>query len=152
LSLLGCIVKGLNVVAVIDAGALPIFERFLKAQIHLDVKNRISWILVYMTYDTKQRIKYAADNGLIKLLCDLLCGTGDSVMENALIALKNILTSGLTIAAHNNYRNVYAEYIYEAGGLEKLKSLQNHPDMEIYEKVGKILIHFKQSTQYNTRL
>ncbi|KAL5064310.1 hypothetical protein RYX36_026047 [Vicia faba] len=55
--------------------------------------------------------------------------------------LKNILIVGKAENSQGNSEdaNLYAQMIEDSEGLEKIESLQNHDNNEIYEKVVKLL-------------
>jgi len=53
--------------------------------------------------------------------------------------LENILKVGRQDAKTNGANNLYADFVEEADGLEKLEVLQIHQNITIYQKAVKIL-------------
>jgi importin subunit alpha-1 len=81
------------------------------------------------------------NQGCIKPLCDLLTCQDARIVTVSLEGLENILKVGEAekdLGATGGI-NLYARYIDEAEGLEKIENLQTHDNNEIYEKAVKIL-------------
>lgn len=85
--------------------------------------------------------RYLVTQGCIKPLCDLLTCPDPRIVTVSLEGLENILKVGEQEKdlGNSNGINVYARYIDEAEGLEKIENLQTHDNNEIYEKAVKIL-------------
>ena len=87
--------------------------------------------------------RFLVSQGCIKPLCDLLDATDARIQTVALEGLENILKVGEaekqlgTVGLAGG--NMYAEFIDEAGGLDKIEFLQTHKNNDIYEKSIKIL-------------
>jgi len=78
--------------------------------------------------------------GCIKPLCDLLTCPDPRIVTVSLEGLENILKVGEQEKdlGNSGSMNLYARYIDEAEGLEKIENLQTHDNNEIYEKAVKI--------------
>uniref|UniRef100_A0A2P2LDW7 Importin subunit alpha n=1 Tax=Rhizophora mucronata TaxID=61149 RepID=A0A2P2LDW7_RHIMU len=85
--------------------------------------------------------RFLVSQGCIKPLCDLLICPDPSVVTVCLEGLANILNTGEAEKSLGNTgdKNLYAQMIEDAEGLEKVESLQSHDNNDIYEKAGKIL-------------
>ena len=85
--------------------------------------------------------RYLVNQGCIKPLCDLLVFPDPRIVIVCLEGLENILKFGEAKKDMGNTRgvNLYAQYINDVEGLEKIENLQSHDNNEIYEKAVKIL-------------
>ena len=85
--------------------------------------------------------RYLVNQGCIKPLCDLLVCPDPRIITVCLEGLENILKVGEAEKDLGNTGgvNLYAQYIDDAEGLEKIENLQSHDNNEIYEKAVKIL-------------
>lgn len=85
--------------------------------------------------------RYLISQGCIKPLSDLLACSDTRIINVALEGLENILRVGEAEKDLGNTGgvNLYARYVDEAGGLEKVENLQTHDNSDIYEKSVKIL-------------
>ncbi|KAJ7531343.1 hypothetical protein O6H91_14G055100 [Diphasiastrum complanatum] len=127
--------------AVIDANIIPPLVSLL-ATAEFDIKKEAAWAISNATSGgTQDQIKYLVNQGCIKPLCDLLTCPDPRITIVALEGLENILKVGEAEKHLGNSAgiNLYARYIDEAEGLEKIENLQSHDNNEIYEKVVKLL-------------
>jgi importin subunit alpha-1 len=126
--------------AVIDANIIPPLVQLL-ATAEFDIKKEAAWAISNATSGgTHDQIKYLVNQGCIKPLCDLLTCQDARIVTVSLEGLENILKVGEAekdLVAGGI--NLYARYIDEAEGLEKIENLQTHDNNEIYEKAVKIL-------------
>jgi hypothetical protein len=85
--------------------------------------------------------RYLVNQGCIKPLSDLLTCPDARIVTVSLEGLENILKVGEAEKdlGNSNGINLYARYIDEAEGLEKIENLQTHDNNDIYEKAVKIL-------------
>ena len=85
--------------------------------------------------------RYLVSQGCIKPLCDLLTCSDPRIITVCLEGLENILRVGEAEknAGNTGVTNLYAQYIDEADGLEKIENLQVHDNSDIYEKAVKLL-------------
>ena len=74
-------------------------------------------------------------------MCDLLGCADARIVAVALEALENILKVGACDMQEGGAgaANIYAHLVDEAEGLEKIETLQHHPNNDIYEKAVKIM-------------
>ncbi|XP_024369103.1 importin subunit alpha-1 isoform X2 [Physcomitrium patens] len=127
--------------AVIDANIIPPVVALL-ATAEFDIKKEAAWAISNATSGgTPEQIKFLVNQGCIKPLCDLLTCPDPRIVTVSLEGLENILKVGEQVkdSGSNGDVNLYARYIDEAEGLEKIENLQTHDNNEIYEKAVKIL-------------
>ncbi|CAM6076755.1 unnamed protein product [Sphagnum tenellum] len=127
--------------AIIDANIIPPLVALL-ATAEFDIKKEAAWAISNATSGgTHEQIKYLVNQGCIKPLCDLLTCPDPRIVTVSLEGLENILKVGEAEKdlGNSNGINLYARYIDEAEGLEKIENLQTHDNNEIYEKAVKIL-------------
>jgi len=128
--------------SVIDANIIPPLIHLLQ---HGDFKTRkeACWAISNATSGGLQKpdqIRYLVNQGCIKPLCDLLGCMDNKIIQVALDGLENILKVGEMDKAQNqNGVNMYAVYIEEAGGMEKIHNAQNNANEEIYMKAYHII-------------
>ena len=127
--------------AVIDANIIPPLVQLLQTA-EFDIKKEAAWGISNATSGgTHEQIKYLVNQGCIKPLCDLLVCPDPRIITVCLEGLENILKVGEAEKDLGNTGgvNLYAQYIDDAEGLEKIENLQSHDNNEIYEKAVKIL-------------
>eukprot|EP01018_Ginkgo_biloba_P028169 Gb_21890 [translate_table: standard] len=127
--------------AVIDANIIPPLVQLLQSA-EFDIKKEAAWAISNATSGgTQEQIKYLVNQGCIKPLCDLLVCPDPRIVTVCLEGLENILKVGESDKDLGNTGgvNLYAQYIDDAEGLEKIENLQSHDNNEIYEKAVKIL-------------
>ncbi|EFJ31559.1 hypothetical protein SELMODRAFT_87307, partial [Selaginella moellendorffii] len=104
----------------------------LLANAEFDIKKEaMQPLAVHM--NKSNRCRYLVNQGCIKPLCDLLNCSDAKIIVVALEGLENILTKD---PGNTGSINIYAKFIDEAEGLEKIET---HDNNEIYDKVIKIL-------------
>jgi importin subunit alpha-1 len=132
--LMHCISLCCSLQAVIEANIIPPLVSLL-ATAEFDIKKEAAWAISNATSGgTHEQIKYLVNQGCIKPLCDLLTCPDPRIVTVSLEGLENILKAGEAEEV-----NLYAQYIDEAEGLEKIENLQTHDNNEIYVKAVKIL-------------
>jgi len=127
--------------AVIDANIIPPLVQLLQ-NAEFDIKKEAAWAISNATSGgSHEQIKYLVNQGCIKPLCDLLVCPDPRIVTVCLEGLENILKVGETERDLGNTGgvNLYAQFIDDAEGLEKIENLQSHDNNEIYEKAVKIL-------------
>lgn len=128
--------------AVIDANIIPPLIHLLQ---NGDFKTRkeACWAISNATSGGLQKpeqIRYLVNQGCIKPLCDLLSCMDNKIIQVALDGLENILKVGEMDKVNSaNGVNMYAVYIEEAGGMEKIHNAQNNANEEIYMKAYHII-------------
>lgn len=126
--------------AVIEANIVPPLIQIL-TNADFDVKKEAAWAISNATSGgTPSQIKYLVEQGCIEPLCNLLNVHDARIVSVALEGLENILRVGQkekdTCGAEYND---YARAIEAVGGLDKIESLQQHSNQEVYEKAVRIL-------------
>ncbi|KAJ4848243.1 hypothetical protein Tsubulata_042289, partial [Turnera subulata] len=136
--------------AVIEAGLIgALLNLFQHAE--FGVKKEIAWTISNaVSGGTSEQVKYLVSQGCIKPLCELLACSNPTAVAACLGGLENILKVGEAERMNSGYVNLYAQLIEEAGGLDKIESLQNHKNNEIYEKAVKIIETYWQEDEDNT--
>jgi len=126
--------------SIIDEQMVPPLVELL-ANAEFDIKKEAAWAISNATSGgTHQQIKYLVSQGCIKPLCDLINCSDARIVTVALEGLENILKVGEADRGDNmEAPNVFAQYIDEAEGLEKIESLQNHTNDDIYQKAMRLL-------------
>lgn len=138
--------------AVIDANIIPPLIQLL-AHAEFDIKKEAAWAISNATSGgTPDQIRYFVQQGCIKPLCDLLGASDARIITVALEGLENILKVGEKDAKTSGGVNLYAQYIEEAEGLDKLEALQNHQNTDIYDKAVKILENYFQAEEEDSSL
>ncbi|RPB29906.1 ARM repeat-containing protein [Terfezia boudieri ATCC MYA-4762] len=128
--------------AVIDANIIPPLIHLLA---NGDVKTRkeACWAISNATSGGLQKpdqIRYLVQQGCIKPLCDLLACMDNKIIQVALDGLENILKVGeMDKPTTQQNVNLYAMYIEEAGGMEKIHQAQINANEEIYMKAYNII-------------
>ncbi|CAK8563753.1 unnamed protein product [Lathyrus sativus] len=130
-----------QVQAVIEVGLIPPLVSLLQ-NADFDIKKEAAWATTNVAAGgIPEQIKYLVDQGCIKPLCDLLLCPDPIVIAVCLEGLQNILIAGEVEKSQRDSEdaNLYAQMIEDSEGLEKIESLQNHDNNEIYEKAVKLL-------------
>lgn len=78
--------------------------------------------------------RYIVEQGAIVPICDLLSVQDTKIIQVAFNGLENILKLGQEEAKRTNGQNPFALMVEECLGLDKIENLQNHENMEIYQK------------------
>ena len=125
--------------AVIDNNIIPpLIQLLMNAD--FDIRKEAAWAISNATSGgTPQQIQYLVSQGCIRPLCDLLAVADAKIITVALEGLENILKVGEQMTKQHNGENVFANFIDEAEGLEKIESLQQHPSNDIYSKAVKLV-------------
>lgn len=127
--------------AVINANIIPPLVSLL-ANAEFDIKKEVAWAISNATSGgSHDQIKYLVSQGCIKPLCDLLTCSDPRIVTVCLEGLENILRLGEIEKDFGNTGgvNLYARYVDEAEGVDKIENLQSHDNNEIYEKAVKLL-------------
>lgn len=127
--------------AAIDCKIFPILIKLLESS-EMDVKKEAAWAIANATTGgTSEQIDYLIKCNPIPSLIKLLESTDERIIKVILEGLENILETGEKMKlAHG--KNLYVSPIGQAGGLEKIENLQQHPDDTIYESAVRILERF----------
>ncbi|GMN44058.1 hypothetical protein TIFTF001_013260 [Ficus carica] len=127
--------------AVIEASIIqPLVHLLQNAE--FDIKKEAAWAISNATSGgSHEQIQFLVGVGCIAPLCDLLVCPDPRIITVCLEGLENILKVGEADKEMglNGGINIYAQQVDECDGLDKIESLQNHDNNEIYEKAVKIL-------------
>ncbi|CAI9768906.1 unnamed protein product [Fraxinus pennsylvanica] len=124
--------------AVIEANIiLPLVHLLQHAE--FDIKKEAAWAISNATSGgSHEQIRFLANQGCIKPLCDLLSCPDPRIVTVCLEGLENILKVGETDKENglNGGINIYAQMVDDCEGVDKIETLQTHDNNEIYEKMG----------------
>jgi len=122
--------------AVIDGDLIPTIVRLL-GDAEYDVKKEAAWAITNATSGgSKQQIAFMVAKGCIPPLCNLLGASDPRIISVALDALENILKND---PQDSKSGTCYADIVEEYEGLDKLESLQEHENVDIYNKSVNLL-------------
>lgn len=126
--------------AVMEANIIPPLIQIL-TNADFDVKKEAAWAISNATSGgTPLQIKYLVEQGCIEPLCNLLTVHDARIVSVALEGLENILRVGQKEKDTSGAEyNDYARAIEAVGGLDKIETLQQHSNQEVYEKAVRIL-------------
>lgn len=100
-------------------------------------QKEAAWAISNLTISgNKPQVSYLVEQGVISPICHLLSCKDTQVLQVVLDAINNILK-----LAVNDLEAVTA-MIEECGGLDKIESLQNHENVEIYKLAYEIIEQF----------
>jgi len=127
---------------VIAANIFPLLIDLLRTG-DFDVQKEAAWAVSNATSGgTAQQINYLVSQACIPPLCEMTICDDAKIVQICLEALENILKVGKTAAMTTGQINLYAQFVEECGGLDKLEQLQHHENLDIYRKVAEILRKF----------
>ena len=127
--------------AVIDCEIFPTLVNLLESS-EMDVKKEAAWAISNATTGgTRDQIDYLIECNSLPPLIKLLDCTDVRIIKVILEGLENILEIGEEDKKIHG-KNLYISHIEQAGGLERIENLQQHPNNEIYEGSVKILERF----------
>lgn len=126
---------------VIDANIIPPLVEILQ---NADFKTRkeACWAISNATssgINFPESVKYLVSQGCIKPLCDLLNSGDNKIILVALDGLENILKVGEMEKEHTGNLNQMALFVEECGGMDNIHELQNHENIDIYNKAYQII-------------
>ncbi|KAK9382437.1 armadillo-type protein [Kockiozyma suomiensis] len=127
--------------AVISSNLIPPLINLL-ANADFKTRKEACWAISNATSGglaKPDQIRFLVSQGCIKPLCDLLTCMDNKIIQVALDGLENILKVGEQDKEQTNGINVYAVYIEEAGGMEKIHATQQNENEEIYMKAYNII-------------
>jgi|Transcript_82506 hypothetical protein len=129
--------------SIINAHLIPPLIQLLSTA-EFEVRKEAAWAISNATSGgSPEQIKYLVEQGCILPLCELLSVPDAKMINVALEGLENILRMGEDEKTKLNAPvNQFAQLVQEAGGLDKIESLQNHSNNEIYEHAVTILDQF----------
>ena len=135
--------------ATIDCKIFPAIIKLLESS-EMDVKKEAAWAISNATTGgTNEQIEYLIKCNPLPSLIKLLDSTDVRIIKVILEGLENILETGEQLKLAYG-KNLYVAPIEQAGGLEKIENLQQHPNDEIYESAVKILERFFDAEEENS--
>lgn len=122
-----------QVQAVIDHELVPLIISHLSRG-EFQTQKEAAWAISNLTISgNKQQVAYLVQQGVIPPFCNLLSCKDTQVVQVVLDGINNILK-----LAGTDIETVTA-MIEECGGLDKIESLQNHENVEIYKLAYEII-------------
>lgn len=111
-----------------NSGLVEKVIRLLESDTH-SIKNECLWVLSNLTdsYPSPNFIEQIVDLGVLTAVCDSLSSNDNNFLMRALILLDKILKF-----SKDNGRD-YNKFAEDADCIDKLESLQEHANIEIYE-------------------
>lgn len=121
--------------AVCDANLIPPLIHIISTA-EFRTRKEATWALSNLTSGgSRRQVQYVVSQGIIKPLSDLLDMQDAKIIKVVLDAFANILAHGEV----QGEENAYADFVDECGGMDKIESLQNHDNEEIYAKALNIM-------------
>lgn len=130
----------------------PLIHKLQSAE--YDIKKEAAWAISNATSGgTDQQIRYLVQQGCIPPLCDLFTCADAKMVMVAMEGIENILRVGKKdMLANGSDTNVFATYVEECEGLDKLEHLQSHQNRDIYRKALSILKAYFETDDLSTGL
>jgi len=131
-----------QVQAVIDKDLVPLIIQHLSRG-EFQTQKEAAWAISNLTISgSKQQVSYLVQKGVIAPFCNLLNCRDTQVVRVVLDGIHNLLK-----LAGKDLENVTSQ-IEECGGLDKIESLQNHENVDIYKLAYEIIeCHFNDEPE-----
>lgn len=136
-----------QVQSVIDHGLVPHIIQHLQRG-EFQTQKEAAWAISNLTISgNKAQVSYLVEQGVIPPFCHLLSCKDTQVVQVVLDGINNILKlAGPEL-------EVVTAMIEECGGLDKIESLQNHENVEIYKLAYEIIEqYFSDETEEDANL
>eukprot|EP01135_Chromosphaera_perkinsii_P011974 Nk52_evm1s2554 gene=Nk52_evmTU1s2554 len=128
--------------ACIDGNTIPLLIDIM-VNSEFKARKEAAWAICNVaTAGSDYQIEYVVSQGCIRPLIDMLEAHDTKLLHAILDAITKILKYGESVALKSGVENKYADFVEEAGGVDKLENLQAHENVEIYEAAFKILTSF----------
>lgn len=125
-----------QVQAVIDTGLIPLIIRHLQGS-DFQTQKEAAWAISNLTISgKKEQVTYVVEQGVIPPFCNLLSVKDTQVVNVVLDGINNILKMA------GDELETICQMIEECGGLDKIESLQNHENEDIYKLAYDIIDHY----------
>jgi len=124
--------------AVLDTNVLPSLLPLLSTNDFDIVKEAIWTFANVVSNGTDEQIHRLVEVGAVPPLCELLSFQDPQVAAVALQTIGNILILGQHEASLSGGVNRYAEFVEQAGGVDKLKALYRHEVEVVCDKAAEI--------------
>lgn len=117
----------------IDHGLVPLIIQHLSRG-EFQTQKEAAWAISNLTISgNKMQVSYLVEQGVVPPFCHLLSCKDTQVVQVVLDGINNVLKlAGQEI-------EVVTALIEECGGLDKIESLQNHENVEIYKLAYEII-------------
>jgi len=134
-----------QVQSVIDHGLVPHIIQHLQRG-EFQTQKEAAWAISNLTISgNKAQVSYLVEQGVIPPFCHLLSCKDTQVVQVVLDGINNILKLAEL--------EVVTAMIEECGGLDKIESLQNHENVEIYKLAYEIIEqYFSDETEEDANL
>merc|ERR1712190_172423 len=128
---------------VIQNGLIPPVIHLLQTA-DFDIKKEAAWAISNATSGgSPQQVDYLVECGCIKPMVDLMNVSDAKIIGVALEAIENILKVGKQKQQEQAIAdNPFAMLVEQAEGLQKIESLQEDPNEDVYQKAMKILENY----------
>uniref|UniRef100_T1DFZ7 Importin subunit alpha n=1 Tax=Cupiennius salei TaxID=6928 RepID=T1DFZ7_CUPSA len=121
--------------AVLDAGIMEDIIRVLDEG-DFKCQKEAAWAVTNLTVGGNvEQILYLVHADVIVPLCKLLSVKDSVILTVLLDAVTNILNAALKVGAHENI----CYYIEQCGGLDKIETLQQHENVDVYKAAFNII-------------
>ncbi|KAL5004120.1 hypothetical protein ScPMuIL_017576 [Solemya velum] len=125
-----------QVQAVIDANLIPLIIHHL-VRGDFQTQKEAAWAISNLTISgRKEQVAYVVEQGVIPPFCNLLNVKDTQVVNVVLDGINNILKMA------GDEVDAITQMIEECGGLDKIESLQNHENEDIYKLAFEIIDHY----------
>merc|ERR1712083_1294692 len=106
-----------------------------------DIKKEAAWAISNATAGgSPQQIEHLVQCGCIKPMVDLMTVSDVKFIGVALDAIENILRVGKKMQQENGLvENPIVALVEQAGGLERIETLQGDPNEDVYQKAIRML-------------
>eukprot|EP01083_Nonionella_stella_P206948 752256_1 len=127
---------------VLDHNLVQPLVRLLREEV-FDIRKEAAWAISNATSGgSEEQIRYLVRQGVIPPMVELLNCPDVRIILVAMEGLENILRVGYEDSLKNNTNNIFADYVEEAGGIDKLEAVQTHANADVYEKAVQIVTEF----------
>ena len=127
---------------VIDSKAIPIIINMIATE-EFSIKELIWAISNATSGGSESQIEYLVQTGAITGLTSMMDCHDVKIITVILEAFENILKAGQKDCINRGLpNNPYTEFMEQAGALEKLEDLQDHDNVQVYNRAVRILEQF----------
>lgn len=128
---------------VIDSKAIPVLMNMIATE-EFSIKKELVWAISNATSGgSESQIEYLVQTGAITGLTTMVDCHDVKIITVILEAFENILKAGQKDCINRGLPcNPYTEIMEQAGALEKLEDLQDHDNVQVYNRAVRILERF----------
>lgn len=126
--------------AAIDAKLIPPILHCLHED-RFDIRKEAAWCIANaVSGASNSQVVYFVQQQCIETLCHLLYLPDVPLLDMILEALDRVLKVGNRIMVSQKLaKNPFRTKVEDCGGLDKIETLQDHPNVELYEKASHII-------------